>query len=67
MNRHWAEFYARERTQDFLREAADARLAAAARQPRVGVPARRGERATPGKRAAKVVGRLLHFLRRATA
>ena len=61
MNRHWAEFYARERTNDFLREAAEARLAASARQGRAGKPSK------PGPRAPKLVGRLLMLLRRATA
>jgi hypothetical protein len=75
MTRYWAEFYARERSQEFLREAAEARLAAQAKQPRAGGPARLGG-PKPGAAIAgpastqplvpKVVGRLLHFARRAT-
>jgi hypothetical protein len=61
MNRYWAEFYAQERTKEFLREAAEARLAASARQRRVERPSK------PGPHAPKLVGRLLVLLRRAVA
>jgi hypothetical protein len=61
MNRYWAEFYAQERTKDFLREVAEARLAASARPRRVGKPSQ------PGPHAPKLVGWLLTILRRATA
>jgi hypothetical protein len=61
MNRQWAEFYAQERMNEFLHEAAEARLAASARR-------RRAEaRSKPGERAPTLVGRLLMLLRRTTA
>jgi fructosamine-3-kinase len=61
MNRQWAEFYAQERMDEFLREAAEARLAASARRRRAEAPSK------PGERVPKLVGRLLMRLRRATA
>jgi fructosamine-3-kinase len=61
MNRQWAEFYAQERMNEFLREAAEARLAASTRRRRDEAPSK------PGARAPKIVGRLLLRLRRATA
>jgi hypothetical protein len=61
MNRQWAEFYAQERTNEFLREAVEARLAASARRRRAEEPSK------PRARAPKLVGRLLSRIRRATA
>jgi hypothetical protein len=59
MKHYWAEFYGRERTDEFLREAAEARLAAAARG--------RSVRKTPsaGRTSPTILWRLLHILRRA--
>jgi hypothetical protein len=61
MNLLHAEYYERERRNDFLREAEAERLAGAARRGAVRRPS------TPGPRAPRALGRLLVFLRRAAA